>query len=76
MANQQHLELLKGGTEAWNQWRSAHQTTIPDFSKADLERLNLSNADLRGANFTAANLRRAKLQNAYLSSADFRGAYL
>lgn len=76
MANQQHLELLKQGTEVWNQWRSAHRTTSPDFSEANLAQIDLRNANLNGANFTEANLSGAHLQHTFLSLANLRGANL
>ena len=36
MANQEHLDLLKQGGTAWNEWREAHRSVEPDLSRADL----------------------------------------
>ena len=43
MANQVHVELLKGGRDHWNQWRLDNPGTQPDLRGTDL-----SNHDLRG----------------------------
>jgi uncharacterized protein YjbI with pentapeptide repeats len=71
MANQEHLDILKQGVEAWNQWREKHPHIQPDLYKA-----NLSGADLRGANFREANLYRAHLERVQLTEANLRGAHL
>ena len=67
MANQQHLDLLKRGTEAWNTWRWDNPTLLPDLTGADLSRVylegaNLSEADLSGANLSGANISYANLE--------------
>lgn len=36
MANQEHLDILKQGVEAWNQWRKDHPAINPDLREADL----------------------------------------
>src|SRR5690348_10364033 len=76
MGNQQHIELLKRGSEVWNQWRSAHCKTRPEFSETNLAHIDLSNANLNGANFTEANLSGARLQHAFLILANLSGANL
>lgn len=38
MATQEHLDMLKQGKEAWNQWRQAHQYLKPDFEGANLRK--------------------------------------
>ena len=60
MTNQEHLEILRKGVEAWNRWR-AENPVIP----------NLQEADLRGANLQEANLWGANLQGADLGGATF-----
>ena len=55
MANQEHLDILKRGTNAWNQWRQKYRNTRPDLRFADLQSINLdrvylSFADIEGAN--------------------------
>ena len=69
MANQEHLNILKQGVEAWNQWRKEH----PDI-RADLRDANLRGANLRGANLTRATLYNADLTGADLTGADIRDA--
>lgn len=91
MANPEHLEILKQGTEAWNQWREAHREIIPDLNNADLRnadlsRIDLTFAELRGADFSAVDcdftvLRFARLNGANFTSSelgfiDFTGATL
>ena len=54
MANQEHLDLLKKGEQAWNRWRQQFPEIQPDLSEVslgfdDLSGANLSRADLRGA---------------------------
>ncbi len=71
MANQEHVDLLKQGVEAWNQWRNEHPDTKPDLLEASLAETTLVEADLRGALLDRANLRKADL-----SGADLRGASL
>ena len=86
MANEEHLNILKQGPNAWNQWRKQNPGTVPDLWVADLRGANLTDADLSGAglsgaNLTDANLIGANLSDAYLnranlSDADFSGADL
>ncbi|NEQ50782.1 MAG: hypothetical protein F6K11_11705 [Leptolyngbya sp. SIO3F4] len=91
MANPEHLELLKQGIEAWNQWRINNPAVQPDLSEtvlsgADLYSANLSGANLsgalldvaflRGANLSEANLYVASLYSADLYSVDLQRANL
>lgn len=64
--NPQHLQAIKMGAAAVDDWRSENPS----------ERLDLSGADLAGMNFTGWNLSRAILDNADLSGACLRGADL
>lgn len=81
MANPEHLEILKQGVEAWNEWRSEHLHVLPDLRDAnligtDLRGANLSDASLVGADFSAAILINANLFNADLSGAGLMDANL
>ena len=49
MANPLHLELLREGTETWNNWMNSHPSMFADLSEAHLEHLHLDNAHLIGA---------------------------
>lgn len=55
---------------------AAYQQGIREFSQANLENANLSQADLSGINLSQANLRGANLTETNLSEADLSGADL
>ncbi|MBD1922966.1 pentapeptide repeat-containing protein [Microcoleus sp. FACHB-831] len=91
MANEQQLNLLKEGVEAWNQWRQINPEIRPDLNGADLHSCDIGavnlvgaamrSSDLSGANLMGADMRRAdlagaNLSGAYLSNADFSEANL
>lgn len=40
MANQEHLEILKKGVPAWNEWRTRNAGIKPDLSEVDLGERN------------------------------------
>ena len=71
MANEEHLGILRQGSQLWNQWRREHSEIRPDLVSADLREANL-----RAANLHEADLREANLSYAYLVRADLRGANL
>src|SRR5438552_3468695 len=76
MANQEHLQILQQGIEAWNAWRSEHKDITPDLSRADLTNVRLLThvdfwrADLRQANFSKAHLHGTILHEANLQGAN------
>lgn len=77
MANEKHLEILRQGAKAWNEWRENNPEEKPDLSGADLKEADLSGAnlrktDLRKANLNGASLYGADLREANLSRADLR----
>jgi hypothetical protein len=76
MANQKHLEVLKQGTTAWNEWREQHPEIRPDLSGADLSGATLSGVILRRADLSGATLNDADLSGATLSGAKLNGATL
>ena len=85
MTNDKHLNILKQGVDAWNEWRGQYPDS-PDLrqanlsganlTKANLERANLSGANLRGANLGGSILREANLREADLREARIRGSNL
>jgi uncharacterized protein YjbI with pentapeptide repeats len=81
MANLEHLEILKQGVKAWNEWRENNYLIRPDLSGAVISRAVLSHVFLREADLSRAVLReaifsRAVLREADLSDADLSGAFL
>ena len=75
MANQEHVDVLKQGVEAWNKWREQYGIR-PDLSEADLSGSNLSGAWLYQTNFYKANLSDTFIQATNLFECDFRHALL
>lgn len=91
MPNQEQLDLLLQGREAWNAWRKQSVDTTPFLRSARLEGLDLSGYDLHdvylkrahlqgtcleGCQLREANLSGAKLDRASLVEADLSGANL
>ncbi|MEO6891703.1 MAG: pentapeptide repeat-containing protein [Ktedonobacteraceae bacterium] len=91
MANQEQLDLLAQGVEAWNQWKTDTRETAPapkwnlsydadlsdaDLSGVNLDGINLGKVNLAGANFAGASLLGACLAEAELAEANFAGAHL
>ena len=81
MANQEHLDRVKQGTDVWNSWREQHPGALLDLNRAYLSGASLSGASLseaylREANLSGANLSGANLFQASLSGADLTGADL
>jgi uncharacterized protein YjbI with pentapeptide repeats len=76
MANQEHLDILANGVEAWNAWRRKNPDARLDLSCANLLDAYLGHADLKGADLSHASLSRAFLGGAGLSGAGLSGANL
>ena len=81
MANQEHLQLLSYGEEAWNRWRDSNPAIVPDLSNIDLRGvsltgINLRNAGLAGAKLSGTDLSFADLHGADLSMAKLNGTTL
>jgi hypothetical protein len=66
MANQEHLNLLKQGTAAWNEWREQHPEIQPDLSGATLIDADLSGATLNGATLVGTNFTDAILTGCHI----------
>lgn len=60
MANQEHLDILAKGVEAWNAWRKQNSVA------ADLSHAELGQRDLSRADFSRVDLSQANLSGAYL----------
>lgn len=76
MANQEQLNILNQGVEAWNNWRKENPNLEIDLKKAslknkDLAHINLNKAILMNTDFSGTDLSEAELKDA-----DFNGARL
>jgi uncharacterized protein YjbI with pentapeptide repeats len=76
MANKKHLETLRAGVAAWNEWRDEHPRVKPDVRGADLRGGDFGRYNLRLVNLSGADLSSADLEDANLSCAQLRGAKL
>lgn len=86
MANEEQLDILRQGVEAWNQWRKQSPDIEPDLSdsyldNAKLVEFNFSKTNFYGshlfrANFYGADLKKADLSYAFLNNAHFATADL
>jgi Pentapeptide repeats (8 copies) len=78
MANPEHLEILKRGVEAWNEWRTREPSIVPSLEGADLRKMKLGHMfrDHHGINLRKARLRGANLSNVWAREADFAQADL
>jgi hypothetical protein len=76
MADEEHLNIIKQGVNAWNQWRADNPAVRPNLRAVDLSQMNLRRADLSGAKLNGADLREADLFGADLSKTDLTAADL
>ena len=76
MLNPYHLEMVRQGVEAWNQWRVDSQVSSPELAGADLSEVDLTGYSLESSNLCEANLCRAILSEADLSGGNLSMAYL
>ena len=76
MANNEQMDLLKQGIQAWNAWRAEQTEATVDLSGGALRGLGLEGADLSGADLRCADLRGANLSGAKLMDARLDGANL
>lgn len=80
MANDEHVQILKRGTEEWNRWRSKHSSVLPNLEGADITHKprdkTLSHYYSSGISLEGANLEDVNLANSNLTLANLRGADL
>lgn len=81
MANSEHIEIVKRGADAIQEWREQNPDAPLNLSDADLRAANLRGANLfeaclSGANLSGSNLSAADLDGADLHGADLHGANL
>lgn len=91
MADPKHVEILKQGVEAWNNWRNSNHYLRPDLrgidlqgvdthgaylAETDLSRVDFSGRDLSGALLYEADFTEAKFNGTNLTKADLRSSNL
>jgi uncharacterized protein YjbI with pentapeptide repeats len=76
MANQEHLDILRQGVDAWNTWMNEHVDIKPNLRRANFKEADLRRAFLIGADLSYANLKEANLDGAYLGGANLKGVNL
>jgi len=76
MANKEHLDILKQGITAWQQWTEKNPSIRADLRRAELMGADLNRFNLREADLSWANLRWSKLRGVNLGNANLDNAYL
>lgn len=81
MADDEHLQIIKQGADAWNAWRRLNPNVKPDLTGISLSgkqasNLRLAHADLSFATMKKANLRGCDVWRAVLNFSDMSGANL
>ena len=76
MANDEHLQILQQGVEAWNAWRDQHRDIRPNLRGANLRGVDFPRGILVGANLSETTLTGANLTGAFLIGATLVGATL
>lgn len=71
MASAEHLEILRQGGDAWNEWRKENRGIRPDLSGEDFGYAELGGVDFSGMDFSYENLSSATLIGANLDRRDF-----
>ena len=74
MANPEHVEIVKQGAKAIEEWRESNPKVRLDLVEADLRDLELRLANLMSVNLKRTDLEGAILAGSSLRSADLRGA--
>jgi hypothetical protein len=75
MANDEHVQMLKKGVDAWNDWRLRTSVRV-DLSSANLSNRNFTKFNFSGCDLRWAGLRGAICEECNFVSADLMGANL
>ena len=77
MVEQDHVQKLEEGADAWNAWRRTDSEVVPDLSDHDFEDQNVHGFDFTGADLRGADLSQVKrLLPASLAAANLSGSKL
>lgn len=87
MADEAHLQILRQGVKAWNEWRESNPELEPDLSHAQLDGITLNDEQYveryddgsltyQGPDFRDANMESVSLRDASLDNANFEQAFL
>lgn len=74
MAVHDHVEVLRSGVQAWNEWRLRNPDIKPDLSYRAYPNISFEGADLRNANLSGCLLSRGRFANADLRGANIQAA--
>jgi hypothetical protein len=74
MADTEHLEMLKRGVKAWNEWRDRNPYLRPDLRGVSLQGIDIRDAYLAEADLSLVDFTGRDLSGAHLDSADFTEA--
>lgn len=74
MANPEHLEILKQGVKAWNEWRNSNPYLRPDLRGVDLQGIDIRDAFLAETDLSLVDFSGRNLSGAHLGYADFTEA--
>jgi|SRR6516165_9657881 len=73
LAESEHIEILRRGPRAWNAWREANPSQVPNLDDVSL---SLSQRQLGPINGGPTNLRSVSMQRAFLRSGSLSAADL
>ena len=69
-AEETHLEILRRGVMAWNQWRDENPDAVPDLEQAKCAHMDLRGVSLRGAKLCGADLTESDLRIGFRCARD------
>ncbi len=73
MADLRLIDILKQGSQAWNQFRLENPDLEPDLRNADLRDVPLAGADLSRADLSGADFREKNSNSGFIDVGAFRG---
>lgn len=74
MGDPKHVEILRQGVEAWNNWRNSNRYLRPNLREITLQGVDIKGAYLAEADLTRVNFSGRDLSFAFLNEANFTEA--